>query len=372
VAQKRVFYPCQGVLFLERNDNTGNQDIGTATFLTGVQNVGVNGSLPSSSLADLGRFQRRWKFDNVGQREFSITIERYLNKGDDTFYKTNSYSSEYTTNHLLYHNNLGVQGNLNSSNKSLKNYDIVIIYGPDDQDRLDTNNSLTNVTYRNCLITNLSYEFSVDGYVTESITLISKRADYNAAGSYTLPVESAPQDGNVVKRQDIDFAETVLPDEAENIFKDAVTDTENGQAIIGLQSISIEMSVNYEELDDVGVVRGADTIGEDNLWKFVSVPVEISCSFTGISRAMYPLDNMEVEDVKFPNDKIIKIVADSIDNGFYIWDLGKKNYLDSISVSGGDTGGGNVELTLSYRNDYSDLVIARNATVHNVTQTRTY
>ena len=371
MAQKRVFYACQGVLFLERNNNTGHEDISSATFLTGVQSVGVDGNMPSTSLSDLGRFQRKWKFDIIKQREFSITIERILNKGDNTFYRTATYTNNYNTNHLLHEDNIGTQGQLNPSNKSLKNYDIVLIYGPDDSDRLDTNNTLHNIVYRNCLITNLSYNFSVDGYATESITLTTKEADYDATGSYTLPVESAPQDGNVIKRQDIDFAESVLPDEAENIFKDAVTDTENGQAIIGLQSISIDLTIDYIELNDVGIVRGADTGGEQNLWKFVSLPVQITSSFTGVSRAIYPLDDWEIEDTKFPNDKNIKIVADGLAGEFYIWDLGKKNYLENISVSGGDTGGGNVELTLSYRNDYSDLVIARHSTVYNITQTGT-
>ena len=68
-----------------------------------------------------------------------------------------------------------------------KNYDIVIIYGPDDKDRLDNDNTLTNVVYKNCVITNLSYSFSVDGPATESITLLSRTAAYNMSGNMEEP-----------------------------------------------------------------------------------------------------------------------------------------------------------------------------------------
>jgi hypothetical protein len=375
VAQSRVFWACQAVLFIERNDKITNiADLSAATFLTGVQSVGVDGSLPSITLPDLGRFQRKgdWKFDSK-QREFSITIDRLINKGDNTFYKTATYNSNYATTHILNEYNIGVQGELNSNNKSLKNYDIIIIYGPDDQARLDTNNTLQNVVYENCLITNLSYSFSVDGGLRESITLTSKHAYYGANDAgLSLPVESAPQSGNTIKRQDLDWTRTQLPDEAENIFKDAVTDTVNGQLVYGVQSIDINVTIDYLELNDVGVWRGAEDNGEDNVWKFVSVPISVTSSFTGVSRSIYPLDNHEFHDQKYPATRPIKIVAFADGANYYVWDLGTKNYLTNIGVSGGDTGGGNVELTLSYQNDQSDIVIAKDSTVHSITYNGPY
>lgn len=378
MVQSRVFWACQAVLFIERNDKTTNaNDLSKATFLTGVQSVGVDGSLPSTTLLDFGRFQRKgeWKFDSK-QREFSITIDRLINKGDNTFYKSASYSSSYVDTHILHEDNIGAQGELNTNSKSLKNYDIIIIYGPDDAPRLDTNNTLKNIVYQNCLITNLSYSISIDGGLRESITLTSKHVHYGLDDSaLALPVENAAQNGNVIKRQDLDWSQTILPDEAENIFKDAVIDTVNNQAVYGVQSINIDVTIDYIELNDVGVWRGAEDNGEDNIWKFVSVPISVTCSFTGVSRSIYPLDDHEFHDLKYPATRTAKIVCFGDNPGnqnYYIWDLGTKNYLTNIGVSGGDTGGGNVELTLSYQNDFSDIVIAKDSTVYNITNNGPY
>lgn len=375
MVQKRVFWACQGVLVIERNDHTTDaNDFSQAGFLTGVQSVGVNGSLGFTTLPDFGRFQRKgdWKFDSK-QREFSITIDRVIDKGGSTFYKTATYSSNYATTHILNEDNIGVQGELNTNNKSLKNYDIIIIYGPDDQSRLDTNNALQNVVYESCLLTNLSYSFSVDGGLRESITLTSRRVDYNVSDTgLVLPVESAPQEGDIVKRQDLNWTQTELPDEAEGIFKDAVSDTVNGQLVYGIQSIDINVTIDYLELNDVGVWRGADLNGQENIWRCVSLPITVTSSFTGISRSMYPLDDHEFHDEKYPANKKIKIVASANGANYYVWDLGTKNYLTNIGVSGGDAGGGNVELTLSYQNDQSDIVIAKDSTVHDITYNGPY
>ena len=40
-----------------------------------------------------------------------------------------------------------------------------------------------------------------------------------------------------------------------------------------------------------------------------------------------------------------------------IWDLGEKNILTGISTSGGDTSGGNAELTFEYVNRNNDFVV---------------
>jgi urease accessory protein UreH len=42
-----------------------------------------------------------------------------------------------------------------------------------------------------------------------------------------------------------------------------------------------------------------------------------------------------------------------------VWDLGERNYLVDINTGGGSTGGDNVEVTMSYQNDCSDIVIVK-------------
>lgn len=371
MTQQRVFYACQAVLVIERNNNTGNSTVDSATFLRGVQTVGVSSNVSSTPLFDVGRFQRRTKFNNR-QQEFSITIDRILAKDDTTFYKAHTYSAGYTATHILAPENLGVQGSPNPDDKCIKNYDIVLVYGEDDKKRVNDSATLQNVVYRNCLIQNISYNIEVNGSLTESITLISRIVEHDVSGTLTLP--SSEQSASVVRRADIDLDTTAnrvkLPTEVQQIFRDEVSETINNIRVLGLQSINIELSIDYTELNDVGIWRGANAVGEQNLWRFVSLPLNITCSFVGIVRSIYPYASILQQDEQFVNDKTIRIISradiQSSHQYYFIWDLGSKNYLNNISVSGGDAGGGNVELTLSYQNDYSDIVIAKDKTIHNI------
>ena len=367
--QKRVFYACQAVLFIERNTQTSNSSISDSAYLTGVQSVGVDGEFPSTTLTDFGRFQKQYKFENR-QKEFTINIERVISKGEQTFYKVASYSSEYTTTHLLHQSNLGCQGELDSNDQCLKNYDIFLIYGDDETSLIGDSSTLKNVVYRNCLLTNLSYSMSVDGYITESISLTSRKAEYNVGGTPALP--SSPQDGSVIRRQDVDMSQTILPEEALDIFKNDVPDSFMGKNIYGLQSIDISLTIDYSELNDIGIWRGYDNGDDINKWRFVNLPVGISCSFTGISRSLYPRESIGVDAPEFEKNKTIKIVANSSGSDYYVWDLGGRNYLNDVGISNGSTDGGNVELTLSYQNDYSELVIAKGSSIYNITSNAIY
>jgi hypothetical protein len=49
-------------------------------------------------------------------------------------------------------------------------------------------------------------------------------------------------------------------------------------------------------------------------------------------------------------------------NEYWTWDLAARNYLTSFDVSGGDTGGGNIEATLSFQNDASDFFLYQGTT----------
>ena len=63
----RVFWACQAVFVEERNTEAGNNGNPTgASFLTGVQSVGVSSDSPSTSLLDIGRFQR--EYNQYGQQ----------------------------------------------------------------------------------------------------------------------------------------------------------------------------------------------------------------------------------------------------------------------------------------------------------------
>lgn len=439
----RIFWACQAVLVEERNTEAGNNGDPTgARYLTGIQSVGISSDNPSTSLLDVGRFQR--KYTQYGQQTIEITISRVLNKGSDTFYKVlESQYTDYQQSHILHAENFGSKGAKDNNGKTLRNYDITILYTPDRFEQINAGNAssfdpdrndVISVSYLNCLITNLSYSMSVDG-VEESITLTTKNIKYNddfaSLSQYTLPSEwttglevtefenvfegelrtgrneiSALSDplkyqsesGNILKRQDFDltkpgYGHSKLPEEVKRLFNfepsassKTGTNPYGEKQILGIQSINIDVSFDYTDLTDVGYWRGSEDGKEhqQNRWKTLNLPIAINCSFTGVLRKGMPyseflsgqsgdpekrarnVDNIYTASrgdgstgTAWQNaEEPIRIIASGIDK-YFVWDMGKKNYLTSIEYTGGDSGGGNVEATISYSNQYSDLIITK-------------
>ena len=204
--------------------------------------------------------------------------------------------------------------------------------------------------------------------------------------------------GENLKRQHFDltqheYGQSRLPTEVKELFNfDPVasgTDYIVPQRLqlVGIQSINIDVSFDYESLSDVGVWRGA-VAGkeyEQNRWQVLNLPISVNCSFTGLIRKGMPyseflsvnrarnvdttysasLGSNDFDDWQ-EADREIKIVASGAGEWF-IWDLGAKNYLTSIEYTGGDAGGGNVEATLNYSNNYSDFIVTKNENVLDIT-----
>ena len=410
----RVFYACQAVMFetgnTESNPSTPSAG-GSPTFLTGVSSVGISATTPSESLLDIGKFQQ--KFHYYGQQEIEITIERTIDSASNLFYTSDGAygTSKYTSLHLLSQGNLGVQGAADGDGKTLRNYHITLLYGADEYSRLGSDiayggdaDKVLSTVYPNCLLTSISYNMSVDGPMTESITLVTKASTYSssvALSSYNLPAKSTAQSGDLIKRTDFDFnsGDILLPEEVTTMFD--MSTTLDGKKILGINSIEINIGIEYNELPDVGVWRGgsdtsepetpdrtvsrteADGQHEQNRWRMVNLPIQITASFTGTARQQYPAsmpnraalfsasDGSEAAifgkyDEWTKVDRKIRLAAEKAPSGitkYFIWDLGERNYLTDISVSGGDGGGGNVETTMTYQNDCSDAILIKTDTV---------
>ena len=409
----RLFYACMGVLVNKTGDRwgrltqTGDANATDSTFLTGVQSIGVSSDNPSSSLMDVGRFQKKYHY--YSQQQFEITIERVITETENFFYHADASSyvaseAGYRNCHILKDDNIGCQGSTNPDSKSIRNFDVTILYGQDTKDRLDDNTKVFQVTYRNCLVTAINYNMTVGAPITEVITLITKGATYNeniTASAYTLPTSA--QSGSILKPQDLDLLNTgpdwgtrysVLPEEVTRMFKaqNDAGETESlgteGELkdIIGLNSISIDASIDYSEITDVGKWRGSIDQGLQNLWRHVVLPVQVTASFTGTLRQPFPrrssptsyLPNTDTtfsaadgstssKDWQYV-DREIKLVAKrfTATPNYFVWDLGKKNYLTNFSYTGGDTQGGNLEGTMSYQNDTSDIVLVRDTVVRDL------
>jgi len=378
----------------------GNSAPADALFMNGVQSVGVSSSFPWEPMLDVGRSQKT--FARYNKQEFTINIERILADGETFFYNTTSKYSDgqtalkmYRDTHILNSLNIGIDG----FGDSLRNYDIVLIYAPDRFDYLgggtggdpDVNKYMAT-QYRCCLLTNVSYSIPIQGPVKETLTFTTKIANQIDASSSSWAALSVPggsRTGDTIKRQDIDVENSVFPTEVNRMFD--LGNSKDGKTILGLQSIEIDASISYTDIMDVGQWRGSNLTGaspdtgstalraQQNLFRQVVLPIDITANFNGIVRSQYraqppAYQAFELTDTTFSaadgsetttteryaaNREIMIIAEKTATPKFYHWILGKKNYLESMDFSGGDTGGSNVTATLSYKNTANDFVLVK-------------
>ena len=193
-SNNRIFYACAAVLVGPdrdgRNDVSQMSDPTSHYYLDGVTSIGVDGDMPSSTLLDIGRAQRKFNF--YGKQEFQITIERNITDTSDFFYYSSDYGT-YTSSHILNANNLHCQGHEDSNDKCLRSYDITLLFGADQFSHLgknigvtDDGNRVYSITYQNCLISNLSYSMAAGETLTETITLICRHVKFNTSGSQVI------------------------------------------------------------------------------------------------------------------------------------------------------------------------------------------
>ena len=336
MTDKRVFYACQAV-YLD------------GAFLKNVQAVGLDYANSTESLVDKGRGSQsaNTNFLFYNKPEVTVTIEKQLDINDN-------FTFRCTDGKLLTSTGVGNSG----WDGGLKEYKIEIAYGDDDY----TGGSNTDsITMKYCLLSEVSYSLSVDGKFTESLTFITNNIvrEGSAAGSL-----ATAQSGSLITRQH--FGVATLPitgdkNEAKNFFADGSSDA-------ALQSFSVSASFEYAELSDRGRWKGSDE-GNDptkqNYWKYVTPPVSISCDATAIvtkslQREILIRDSNLMETTSYPvPDRAVKFTLGNSSGGTYDKeiDLGSKNYCTGIGLSGGDTGGGNVEATISYENSENYLKI---------------
>lgn len=408
----RVFWACEAVFIRSRNSTTsGGTDSPNGDFLYGVQSIGIDYNHDVTTLQDTGRFQRR--YTTFGKPNFTINIERVISgnhrrknedgtttllSGGESDFFYQSASPSYEAGHLLHENNIGACG----LSTGLRNYDITLVYASDDVEPaggLAAANIRQATIYRCCLLTSISYSLDINGQLTETLSFTTHFAENTATSGYTFSTPNDDSDGDGIddyrtgsslKRKDFDFEYTELPEQVKRMFKleNEVDDIE----VYGIQSFDVTLDITYSDPMDVGKWRGSvGDIAEQNLFRQVELPIAVSASFTGIARSQYRngiyggsqtwnitdqnftgMDGLENGGIeKYYTDEPLNIVLgkdeneDNINDKFWQIDLGNRNYLTDISFSGGDTGGSNVEATLSFQNDFADFHIFSNiASVH--------
>lgn len=315
MANNRVFYACQSVAL-------------GGTIQHGVQSVGLNSSFSFEQVFELGQIEI---YENIeGVPEVEATIERVLD-GQATLYELFGTQTETNPGESL----LAV----GDGQKTL-----VLSVFEDNKDS-NTGTVLTGVECTGMYIGNYSISINLDGPSTESCSLVGNDKNWATHSAGGVGTDDSPSIA-VMKRQSLSTSYTSLPNGTDKV-----------------QSISISVDFGREDLNELG--------NKYPYFRAATYPTEVTCEISYLFDETHGATDNDpeivgdggtaVEKLKdVTEDQPIKIQLDEIDpvsgtaTAAYQINLGSKNRLTGVSLSGGDAGGGNSTVTYSY-STYNEL-----------------
>lgn len=317
----RIFYAIQAI-GLKASGTASTGDITSATWVKGVQSVGVTTNFSLEQAFELGQLDVYANIEQVADVE--ITLNKVID-GNALLYQAAVGSGNASTN-------IVAAGDVASSA-------FLVIYP-------DTNSNASGVPniIMHCsgmYVGSVGYTFPVDGNATEDLTLVGnyKRFYTGAEVGYNVntgfsPINLDPHQPNngLVRRQNFVMASSIMPAE--------VVSASRGSATGALQSVSISADFGRDNLYELGAYKP--------YYKFASYPIAVTSDFELIATTG---DQVNAGTGLLPTlqDRQIKIVVQAGSGQAHTFDLGTKNKLTSVNYTGGDTGGGNATVTFSYQ-----------------------
>ncbi len=322
MANNRVFYASHGVALAKETGDTSlaspiyNRS-GTVQGLiavAGANSVTMNTNFNLEQVFQLGQLEL---YDNVvTDPSVECTISKTLD-GHPSIYELA----------------VGTGGIVANANKRTK---LVMGVGA------DTNNTLSVTNAIVCdpiYLSSVSYNLSTDGNFTEECSFVGNDKALSTAAANQFSAASKAVGNKVLRRQNLDTANSTLPTEVAN---------EN------IQSISISADFGREEMFKLGRLS--------TFHRYVNFPLEVSCDVeviaTGLDTLAVDVPDASCSGLSLSESAaVFKLCDPSGGNSGYTIDLGTKLKLTSVAFGGGDTGGGNANLTFSYVT-FNDLDIA--------------
>jgi hypothetical protein len=277
----------------------------------------------------------------------------------------------------------------------------------------------SHVQMSGVFVSSAGYNVGIDGYATESCTMVGQdkvyfshtvpgdAPDYAAANYNTaidlIASEDAPQalaagSGGVQRREDVLFRYQGLSGGAgiNNYFKNSGRpfktsvstgiDAGLGDTIAGgeypASGLGTVLPVQIPGVSTSGTnntnsagvfdcliqsINCSTDFGREDIFqlgrkgryhRFVNFPTEVSCEVTVVSASGDLISSTEAGmlGADKPGDNLRdETIRLHLREGLLV-DLGKKNKLQSVSVTGGDAGGGNDEITYSFQN-FNDFTV---------------
>ena len=407
---KRVFYAAKRAGI----GPVGSAGSGNPTYrqLHGIQSVGITTTFNLEQTFELGQLAI---YENVeGIPDVSIDVEKVLDGRCPIYVMATSISggAEVASSASLVGRSKSRCDFLLSVHK-----DTDEIAGGGAQTNLAATTD-SHVQMSGVFVSSVSYNAGIDGYATESVSLVGQdkvffghtvpgsAPDYAAAQynpsvdlitSEDAPLALAAGSGGVNRREDVLFTYQGLAAGVgvNNYFKnsgrpyktasagtgkDASLGTTIGHGANGLTYPASGLGtvlpvqipgVSTSGTNDMGgdgsfncliqSISCSTDFGREDIFqlgrkgryhRFVNFPTEVSCEITVVSSSGDLISATEAGmlGTDKPGDNLRdETIRLHMREGLLV-DLGKKNKLQSVSVTGGDAGGGNEEITYSFQN----------------------
>lgn len=187
------------------------------------------------------------------------------------------------------------------------------------------------VTMSGMYVSNISFDFPVEGTAKHSCTLVGNHKEWNTNVTVFPNINFGAPPVGIIRRQAL--TEATLP-----------TDLPGGNdiALNKIQSIKISSDFGRPEIFQLGA--------KAPYCRYMEFPTEVTCAIEIMELQGDLISANPTGDTS--QDKALSF---SWDTGLTL-DLGGKNRLLSVTSQGGDTGGGNRMTTYNYRN-YNTLTI---------------
>lgn len=313
----RTFYAVQSVQV--GSAYTGDNSSPTYNTVSAVQSVGINTNFNLEPVYQLGQLELYDNFEEIPDVE--ITLNRVMD-GKSSLYE---YCMGSGTLVALANNKTAARLN---------------IYP-------DTSSAATGALTAQCsmnpaYLSAVTYTFPTEGNFTEEVTLVSNNKSWTTgalgSGDYA-PAASLTGTNYIMRRNAMAFGVglTTLPFGVSGGIPSGAKVT----------NVTISMNLGREQIRELG--------RRTPYYRYVNFPVEITTEITVVATEG---DKVGVSDTEAActNPKALtpKTIKIALCDGTVI-DLGSKNKLTSVNYTGGDTGGGNAEITYSYQtfNDFT-------------------
>ena len=327
---QRIFYACQAVCIMGRGATPTS-----AGVVKGLQSVGMSSTFTLDQVFEMGQIEIYENIEEVADIE--VTLEKVID-GEKLIFDLAS--------------NGACKTDVVAATKSRCDVYLAVFD--------DGLSHATGVPRSVCMnsgmyTSSVSYNYSIDGTATESVTLVGNERFWNAETAGILGASptarwtgnptaifdgtDAPSSG-VVRRVDVDIAGSTLPD----LIKRQGGDDGSSEAGISsnahIQSITVSTDFGQENIQELG------RFGPYH--RYATFPVEVTCDFEVLATSGDLINVSGTAPNLANHDIVIKDTAGTV------IDLGSssagKNKLTSVSYSGGDTGGGNATVSYSFSN----------------------